>query len=289
MSINWYPGHMTGAKRQMLEDVKRVDVIIELIDARIPLSSRNPDIDNIAGARNRVLVFNKCDMADAGVTADWINYYKSQTYDYKLEVHKCDSRKRNEVLRVNDLVKKVCEDKLKRDRERGIIARPIKAMVVGIPNVGKSTFINSYVGKATAKTGNKPGVTRGNQWIRISKDINLLDTPGILWPKLGDENTGLCLAYIGSINDNILDIRDVSIHLLDYLKKYYCKELTERYKITGDVTCMDSYELLLRIADITGCKRKGGEPDEDKQARQIIDDLRSGKLGRISLERPDKE
>ncbi len=278
-NINWYPGHMTAARRKMQEDIKLCDVVIELLDARIPGSSKNPDMDDLIGNKKRIFILNKADMADPQVTAKWVEYYSSKG----IKVLTMDSRIRKQTLAVTNAVKEVCKDKIERDRRRGIAARPIKAMVAGIPNVGKSTFINSFVGKATAKTGNKPGVTRGNQWIRISKDINLLDTPGILWPKFEDQQIGLNLAYIGSINDNILELNDVTYNFIEYIKDNYCNILVERYMIK-DVG--DSNEIIAKIAELKKSIKKGGEPDIDKTCRLILDDFRSGKLGRVSLEQP---
>lgn len=263
----------------MQEDIKLCDVVIELLDARIPGSSKNPDMDDLIGNRKRLFILNKADMADPAVTAKWVDYYTSQG----IKVLTMDSRVRKQTLAVTNAVKEVCKEKLERDKRRGIAARPIKAMVAGIPNVGKSTFINSFVGKATAKTGNKPGVTRGNQWIRISKDINLLDTPGILWPKFEDQQIGLNLAYIGSINDNILELNEVTYNFIEYIKDNYCNILVERYMIE-DVG--DSNEIINKIAELKKSIKKGGEPDIDKTCRLILDDFRSGKLGRISLEQP---
>ena len=280
MDINWYPGHMIGARRKMQEDIKLCDVVIELLDARIPGSSKNPDIDNLAGQKKRLIVLNKSDLADGCITDAWIDYYENKGF----KVLTMDSRVRKQTLKVTDAVKEVCKEKIERDRKRGIANRPIKAMVAGIPNVGKSTFINSFVGKATAKTGNKPGVTRGNQWIRISKDINLLDTPGILWPKFEDEITGINLAYIGSINDNILQIEELTCRLLDYLKDNYCNLLTNRYTIDES---LDSYSILQSIAREKKCILKGDELDLKRTSNLILDDLRSGRLGKITLERPE--
>ena len=280
-NINWYPGHMTAARRKMQEDIKLCDVVIELLDARIPGSSKNPDMDELIGNRKRLFILNKADMADPAVTAKWVEYYTSQG----IKVLTMDSRVRKQTLAVTNAVKEVCKEKIERDKRRGIVApRPIKAMVAGIPNVGKSTFINSFVGKATAKTGNKPGVTRGNQWIRISKDINLLDTPGILWPKFEDQQIGLNLAYIGSINDNILELNEVTYNFIEYIKDNYCNILSERYMIEN---VGDSNEIIEKIAELKKSIKKGGEPDIDKTCRLILDDFRSGKLGRISLELPE--
>ena len=285
MDINWYPGHMTGAKRKMQEELKLVDCIIEILDARVPLSSRNPDITPLCNGKGRVLLLNKIDLADPVETKKWLEYFKGEGY----QVVTLDSRNRKEALKVNTAVREACKEKIERDRRKGIMNRPVKAMVCGIPNVGKSTFINSFVGKASAKTGNKPGVTKGNQWIRISSDLNLLDTPGILWPKFEDQSVGYKLAFIGSINDNILDINDIAFELLKYLQKYYCNHLAERYKLTDvDITPdTDTLSILDGIAIDRKCLKKGGEPDYLRASKLVLDDLRSGRLGRITLDRAE--
>ena len=286
MDINWYPGHMTSARRKIEQDIKLCDVVIELLDARIPLSSANPDIKRLIGNKKRLIILNKADLADGCITDAWKTYYEERG----IKVLAMDCRNRKQTLKVSEAVREVCREKIERDRQRGIHNRPIKAMIAGIPNVGKSTFINSYVGKATAKTGNKPGVTKGNQWIRLSKDINLLDTPGILWPKFEDPGTGMKLAYIGSINDNILNITELSENLIVYLKDNYCNTLHSRYMI--DEACSSS-DILYNIAVNKKCLQKGGEADIERAAALLLDDLRSGRLGRVSLEKPatliDKE
>jgi len=210
MHFQWYPGHMTKAKRAMQEDIKLIDVIIELVDARIPRSSKNPDIDSLAQGKSRILLLNKSDMADAAKTQSWISYYEKQGF-LALAVN---SKKKNELKQVNALVQKACEKKIERDRKRGIKNRPVRAMIVGIPNVGKSTFINSFAGKACAKTGNKPGVTKGKQWIRLNKQVELLDTPGILWPKFEDQTVGQHLAFIGSIKDELIQSVELALDLV---------------------------------------------------------------------------
>ena len=279
MDINWYPGHMTSARRKMQEDIKLCDVVIEILDARIPRSSKNPDLDNLIGQKKRIFVFNKADLADAETTKLWSKYYEEQG----IRVVTMDSRVRKQTLSCTNVIREVCKEKLERDKRRGIANRPIKAMVAGIPNVGKSTFINSYVGKATAKTGNKPGVTRGNQWIRISKDINLLDTPGILWPKFEDKTIGVNLALIGSVNDNILNMNELTLILIDYLKYNYCNTIKNRYMIEESG---DNHDILSDMAIARKCLSKGGEPDIERAALLLLDDFRSGRLGRISLEKP---
>ena len=280
MDIQWYPGHMTSARRMMQENLKLIDIVIELLDARVPYSGKNPDIDTLANGKFRLLILNKTDLADPSVTKKWKEYYENKGFRVML----MDSRNRKEAVAVGNVVRDVCKEKIERDRRKGIVGRPIKAMIVGIPNVGKSTFINSFAGKASAKTGNKPGVTKGKQWIRISKDMDLLDTPGILWPKFEDPSVGTRLAWIGSINDDILEKTGLATELLTFLQKYYCNLLSERYKITDG---MSSEEALSQIAEVRKCVKKGNEPDIDKAAKCLLDDLRSGKLGRITLEYPE--
>ena len=225
MHFQWYPGHMTKAKRAMQEDIKLIDVIIELVDARIPRSSKNPDIDSLAQGKSRILLLNKSDMADAAKTQSWISYYEKQGF-LALAVN---SKKKNELKQVNALVQKACEKKIERDRKRGIKNRPVRAMIVGIPNVGKSTFINSFAGKACAKTGNKPGVTKGKQWIRLNKQVELLDTPGILWPKFEDQTVGQHLAFIGSIKDELIQSVELALDLIEFLTASYPR-LSEKRK-----------------------------------------------------------
>ncbi len=278
--INWYPGHMTKAKRMMQEDIKLIDLVIELLDARIPMSSRNPDIDVLAGNKSRLILLNKADLADDKITAEWINYFEKKG----IKVIKLDSRSRNGMKNVSAAVLEVCSEKIERDRKRGIINRPVRAMVAGIPNVGKSTFINSFAGKACAKTGNKPGVTKGKQWIRLAKNVELLDTPGILWPKFDDKKTGTDLAFIGSINDQIINITELAMDFVAAVKKFYPDIFSKRYGT--DET--DALKILETVAQTRQCLKKGGEPDYDKAAVIIIDEFRNGKLGKITLEYPEE-
>lgn len=279
MNIQWYPGHMTKTKRMMHEDIKLIDIVVELLDARTPLSSKNPDIDELAKGKYRLILLNKYDLADPKITAKWEEYFKNKGF----YVVCMDSRKNSGMKIITDVIQEACREKIERDRKRGIINRPIRAMVVGIPNVGKSTFINSYAKKACTKVGNKPGVTRGKQWIRISKNVELLDTPGILWPKFEDQTVGLRLAYIGSINDDIIQKSELALNLIDFLKKNYCNALKERYNINSEKI---NYEILNDIAMERNCLAKKNEPDIDKAASVLFDDFRSGRLGRISLECP---
>ena len=279
MEFQWYPGHMTKAKRAMQEDIKLVDLIIELVDGRVPLSSRNPDIDQLGQNKSRLVLLNKTDLADEGKTKLWESWFRSQG----LFVCPLDSRKSGSMKAVSDVIKEACREKAERDRRRGILNRPVRAMVVGIPNVGKSTFINSFAGRAAAKTGNKPGVTRGNQWIRLNKDVELLDTPGILWPKFEDQSVGLKLALIGSIKDDIVNVLELSLELLSLLEKEYPGAAARRYGISEEGK---PAEVLERIAQVRGCLKRGGELDWEKAAALLMDDFRSGRLGRITLEVP---
>ncbi|MDO4328269.1 MAG: ribosome biogenesis GTPase YlqF [Lachnospiraceae bacterium] len=278
MNIQWYPGHMTKAKRAMKEDIKLIDLIIELVDARAPLSSRNPDIDELGKGKARLILLNKSDLADERVNEQWIAYFLGLGY----QVVKMNCRSGAGLKQINGAVQEACKEKIERDRRRGILNRPVRAMVVGIPNVGKSTFINAFAGKSCAKTGNKPGVTKGNQWIRLNKSLELLDTPGILWPKFEDQEVGFKLAYIGSINDEILNKEELALGLLRFLMDRYPDVLKERYQAEAETPLM----ALEQIAKARACLQKGGEYDFGKAANLFFDDYRSGKLGRITLELP---
>lgn len=280
MNYQWYPGHMTKAVRMMKEEISLVDLVIELLDARAPLSSRNPDIDDLGKNKYRLVLLNKNDLADAKITEAWKAYFQNKG----IKVILLDARNRGAVKQIEKTVAEVCKEKIERDRKRGIKNRPIRAMVCGIPNVGKSTFINSFVGKTTAKTGNKPGVTKGKQWIRLSESIELLDTPGILWPKFEDQQVGIRLAMLGTINDNILDQQDLSFHMVNYLKQAYPGILNSRYEVNEE---KKSDEILGDIALFRKALKKGEEPDFDKAAFYLLDDFRSGRLGKLSLERPE--
>ena len=279
MNIQWYPGHMTKARRAMQEDIKLIDVIIELVDSRVPFGSKNPDIDTLANGKSRILLMNKYDLADKAVSDKWTKYYEEKGYF----VATVNSKNGRGVKAVNDVIQKACKEKIERDRKRGILNRPIRAMIVGIPNVGKSTFINSFAGKACAKTGNKPGVTKGKQWIRLNKNVELLDTPGILWPKFEDQQVGLNLAFIGSIKDELYNIYELSLLLLDYLIKNYPDAVADFYEIENSDS---NNELLERIAIKRGCIKSGAEYDLDKAAKCLVDDFRNGRIGKISLEIP---
>ena len=230
MNYQWYPGHMTKAIRMMQENIKLIDIIIELTDARIPASGRNPDIDELGKNKFRLIILNKADLADPEITAKWRDLYQSQGM-FVLEMN---SKTGNEAGKVKDLILKACAEKIERDKKRGIVGRPIRAMVAGIPNVGKSTFINKLSGRSSAKTGNKPGVTKGKQWISLGNNMQLLDTPGILWPKFEDETVGLHLALIGSMNDENLDTTELACELIKILKELYPGVIESKYNITED-------------------------------------------------------
>ncbi len=277
MNVQWYPGHMTKAKRQMQEDLKLIDLIIELVDARVPLSSRNPDIDKLGQNKSRLILLNKADLADDRQNEAWKEYFQKQG----IYVVKVDSRNGAGMKTIQNVIQEACREKIERDRKRGIKNRPIRAMVAGIPNVGKSTFINTFAGKACAKTGNRPGVTKGKQWIRLNKNVELLDTPGILWPKFEDQQVGMRLAFVGSIKDDILNMEELALELINYLRENYPGMLNGRYGISEEGSAV---EVLGELARARGCLKRGEELDYTKASGVLFDDFRSGKIGRITLE-----
>lgn len=281
MHFQWYPGHMTKARRMMQENIKLIDLMVELVDARVPYSSKNPDIDELAKNKSRLIILNKVDMADAQVTKEWETYYKEKGFF----VAKVNSQKGSGIKEVKKLIEEACREKKERDKKRGILNRPVRAMVAGIPNVGKSTFINSFAGKACAKTGNKPGVTKGKQWIKINKNVELLDTPGILWPKFEDQKVGLRLAWIGSIKEEVLNTTDLAVELLQFLCTQYPGVIHERYGVKEEA---ESTQILEDIAKVRGCLMKGSQVDVEKAGLLVLDDYRSLRLGQISLERPEQ-
>ena len=285
MNYQWYPGHMTKAKRMMQENIGLIDLVIELVDARIPLSSRNPDIDELGKNKYRLILLNKSDLADAGANRLWMEYFKKKGF-HVLEIN---ARSGQGMKSIQGVVREACREKIERDRKRGIKNRPIRAIVVGIPNVGKSTFINSFAGKACTKTGNKPGVTKGKQWIRMNRELELLDTPGILWPKFENEEVGRNLALIGSMNDEILQMTELAADLIAYLLKYYRMELAERYSMEdmGDMTT--PLMVLTHVCENRKCYKKGQEADYEKASAIVMDDFRSGRIGRITLELPTED
>lgn len=282
MNYQWYPGHMTKAKRMMQEDIKLIDLVIELTDARVPLSSRNPDIDELGKNKSRLILLNKSDLADERQNEKWEAYFREKGYF----TARINARSGAGMKQINGIIQEACKEKIERDRKRGIMNRPVRAMVVGIPNVGKSTFINTFAGKACTKTGNKPGVTKGKQWIRLNKSVELLDTPGILWPKFDDQLVGLKLAVIGSIKDEILQAEELALWIIEFLRGSYPGKLKERYGIEEEGT---GVEVLEKIAYARGCRLKGDLPDYPKAAALMIDDFRSGRIGRITLEAPEEK
>ena len=282
MNYQWFPGHMTKAFRMMQEDIKLIDLVIELLDARAPMASRNPDIDKLASGKARMILLNKSDLADERLNEEWNGFFTDKGYTVVL----INSRTGDGIRKIQPAVQEACREKIERDRKRGIKNRPVRAMVAGIPNVGKSTFINSLAGKAAAKTGNKPGVTKGKQWIRLNKNVELLDTPGVLWPKFDDQEIGRRLAFIGSINDEIIDKRELACELIEFIAKEtsgYAGLINGKYGVPEEG---EAFEILSGIAKARNCLKKGGEPDTDRASGMLIDDFRSGRLGRITLERP---
>jgi len=295
MDVQWYPGHMTKARRMMEENIRLVDLVIELVDARIPLSSRNPDIDALCAGKGRVVLLCKADLADPAKTEEFMAWFREKG----ILAVAVDARERKAGEVVRRYIQDAGREKLERDRARGIVGRPLRAMVAGIPNVGKSTFINSFAGRASTKTGNKPGVTRGKQWIRLGGDVELLDTPGILWPKFDNQEIGMRLALVGAVRDDILDKQELAVWLINYLEQEYPDALKRKYLTdTENALPQESsqaqeeemlppgYVLLLKIARARRLLMKGGEPDADRAASMLIDDCKNGRIGRISLDRP---
>jgi ribosome biogenesis GTPase A len=270
---------MVKTKRQIQEVLKLIDVVIELLDARIPESSKNPDMDELIGAKPRVIMLNKCDLAEDFVTRKWMDYYKERRID-SLEV---DSISGKNINKVYGVVREAVKEKFERKAQKGIIGQPVRALIAGIPNVGKSSFINKISSRAGTKTGDKPGVTRSKQWIKVNKEFELLDTPGILWPKFDDEKVALHLAYTRAIKDEILDTEELALKFVEEIITIKPNVLTERYKIDIKETALDT---MLEIGRRRGCVISGGEIDTLRTANIIFDDYRTGKLGRVSLERP---
>lgn len=290
-NINWYPGHMAKTKRQILDDLKLVDVVIELLDARIPKSSQNPDIAGLINNKKRIIVLNKSDLADSNETQKWIKYFQNQNIP-AIEV---DSNQGKGTNQVSAMIEKLMKEELEIQNSKGRIRKTIRVMIVGIPNVGKSSFINRISKKTTMIVGNRPGVTRQKQWIRIGNQIELLDTPGVLWPKFESEKVGLNLAYTGSIKDEVIDKTEVAYYLIQYLDKNYSQKLYEKYKISNEEIekIKDEPQYYLELMELIGRKRgaliSGGNVDEEKVANIILDDFRSGKIGKITLERVEGE
>ncbi|MCI9288859.1 MAG: ribosome biogenesis GTPase YlqF [Oscillospiraceae bacterium] len=281
MNIQWYPGHMTKTRRQMENDVKLVDLVAEVVDARIPISSRNPDIDAMVGDRPRLIIFNRADQADPAITERWVTWFRQRGWG----VLETDAKGGRGVGQFSSAAKQVLKDKLEAWKAKGQVGRPIRAMVVGVPNVGKSTFINKVAKRKSAKASDRPGVTRGKQWVSVDAGLELLDTPGILWPKFEDETIGLHLAFTGAVKDEITDVEGLACALLELLRNRYPKALEVRYKLT-DVDGLQGWELLEQCARKRGMLVSGGEVNTERMANVLLDEFRGGKLGRFTLEIP---
>ena len=281
MHFQWYPGHMTKAKRMMQENIKLIDLVIELVDARLPVSSRNPDIDELGKNKARLILLNKADLAEEKWNDAWAEYFRKKGFS----VVKVNSKKGGGMKSIHGVIQEACKEKIERDRKRGILNRPVRAMVVGIPNVGKSTFINMLLGKGVATTGNKPGVTKGKQWVRLTDDIELLDTPGMLWHKFEDQEVGYKLAMTGAISDEVFVWEEIAFRFLKIVQEKYPKQLAERYELEPEeVGFMDTYEMMQAIGRKRGAIVRGNKVDDLKTAHIIIKDFRDNKIGRITLE-----
>lgn len=280
-TVQWFPGHMAKTRRLIKESLSRVDCVTEILDARIPLSSRNPEIGEITAGKPRIILLNKCDMADEKVTAQWIKYFRSTG----AEAMAVDCRSGRGLNGYTQLVRKVLADKIQQNKERGMVGKALRVMVVGIPNTGKSSFINKMAGRVRAKVADRPGVTTSNQWFFIGNGIELLDTPGVLWPKFDDPVVGDRLAFIGSVKDAVLDVETMAVRLIDVLREGYPERLAERYKL-DDITDMQSWEILEAIGRKRGMLISGGEVDTERASVMLLDEYRGGKLGKITMEFP---
>lgn len=287
MNIQWYPGHMTRTRRQMQESIRRVDAVCEVVDARIPQVSRNPDIDSIAGDKPRLIILNRIDLADPSTTQKWVNFYRAKGY----AVLTTDARSGAGVKKFTETVRILLADKIEQWKQKGQVGKAVKVMVVGIPNVGKSTFINKVLGRKYAKAADKPGVTRGQQWFRLEIGLELLDTPGILWPRFDDERTGILLAVTGAVRDDILDVETLACKLMELLAKHKPDAILSRYQFqipeNWEEFDFPGYELLMMAGRRRGFLISGGEIDTERMARILLDEYRGGKLGRITLEAPE--
>ena len=286
MNIQWYPGHMTKTRRQIEADLKQVDAVCEIVDSRIPMSSRNPDIDSICGNKPRVIVLNRMDLADPEATRQWAAYFKSKGFT----VVSTDCKSRKGIADFGPAVRNACKEKIQRDQARGM-NRAVRLMVVGIPNVGKSTLINQISGRKGAKAENRPGVTRGKQWVTVDSTLQLLDTPGILWPKFEDPQVGLMLAATGAVKEDVLDLEELACRLMQLLWQRYPDAIKERYGVEGpDAECaFPGYDLLLQAGKKRGFLLRGNEINTERMAKVLVDEYRSGKLGRFTLEMPEVE
>lgn len=281
VSVQWFPGHMAKTRRLIKESLSRVDCVTEILDARIPLSSRNPEIGEITAGKPRIILLNKCDMADEKVTAQWIKYFRSTG----AEAMAVDCRSGRGLNGYTQLVRKVLADKIQQNNERGMVGKALRVMVVGIPNTGKSSFINKMAGRVRAKVADRPGVTTSNQWFFIGNGIELLDTPGVLWPKFDDPVVGDRLAFIGSVKDAVLDVETMAVRLIDVLREGYPERLAERYKL-DDITDMQSWEILEAIGRKRGMLISGSEVNTERASVMLLDEYRGGKLGKITMEFP---
>ncbi len=282
MNIQWYPGHMTKTRRQIEADLSQVDAVCEIVDARIPVSSRNPDIDSICGNKPRILVLNRMDLADPAVTKRWAAYFREKG----MAVLATDCKTRKGISDFTPAARLACAEKLQRDAQRGM-NRPLRVMVVGIPNVGKSTLINQISGRKGAKAENRPGVTRGKQWVTVDSGLLLLDTPGILWPKFEDPQVGMMLAYTGAVKEGVIDIEELAYRLMELLHRRYPQVLLERYKVEAPAGT-PGYELLEMAGRKRGFLLARGEINTERMAKVLLDEYRSGKLGRFTLEEPEE-
>jgi len=283
MNIQWYPGHMAKAKRKITEELKLVDIVIELLDARIPMSSRNPEVDEIVGNKKRIIVLNKSDLADPSINAKWLEYFNQENTRAIL----VNSLKGNGLKDVLSASKQLMKEKLDRLKSKGLLVKTTRALIIGIPNVGKSTFINRIAGRSAAQTGDRPGVTKSKQWIKVSNELELLDTPGILWPKFEDKRAGMYLAFTGAIKDEILDVNELAQNLLQVLAEKFPEKLKNRYKLEDIPEGIASEELLERIGRKRGCIIAGGEVDLLRASTMLLDEFRGGRIGAISLETPE--
>ena len=283
MNIQWYPGHMTKTRRQIQADLKLVDLVAEIIDARIPISSRNPDIDEIVGDKPRLIILNRADQADPAMNKMWGDWFRQRGW-WVMETNARDGKGVNQF---SAAIKSALKDKIEQWKAKGLVGRPVRAMVVGVPNVGKSTFINQVAKKKSAKAGNKPGVTRGKQWVNVDPGLDLLDTPGILWPKFEDEITGMHLAFTGAVKDEIMDRETLACHLIEILGARYPQAVTDRYKVEPQPG-QPGWELLEACGRKRGFLISGGEVDTERIARVLLEEYRSGKLGNFTLETPQE-
>ena len=291
MNIQWYPGHMTKTRRMIAEQLKNVDAVCEILDARIPISSRNPDIDSICAGKPRLIVLNRADQADPELNRKWAERFRAQGHS----VLETDAKTGRGVNQFSALIQQSLKEQIARWREKGQVGRPVRAMVVGVPNVGKSTFINKVARKKSAKAGDRPGVTRGKQWVNVDNTLDLLDTPGILWPKFEDEKTGMYLAFTGAVKDDIMDVETLGCHLMAFLGTQYPNVLAESYRLK-EVLAREAeenevaygYRLLEACAQKRGMRISGGEFDTERMARVLLDEYRGGKLGRFTLELPEE-